>query len=166
MAIEIERKFLVKGDAWRSLAVGVLYRQGYISRGNGRTVRVRQAGDRAYLTIKGRAIGLSRSEFEYEIPVDDAEIMLTTLCDQPLIEKKRYRIKIGDLIWEVDEFLGENQGLVLAEVELEQAEQTITLPDWIGAEVSGDPRYYNSNLVTHPFTRWSPLPPSRKNKLH
>lgn len=155
MAIEIERKFLVQSDAWRSLAAGVLYRQGYISRGNGRTVRVRQAGDRAYLTIKGATIGLSRSEFEYEIPVDDAEVMLTTLCDRPLIEKKRYRIAIGDLVWEVDEFLGENEGLILAEVELQQAEQTIPLPDWIGAEVSDDPRYFNANLVTHPFTRWS-----------
>ncbi len=154
MAIEIERKFLVQSDAWRSLAVGILYRQGYISRGNGRTVRVRQAGDRAYLTIKGATIGLSRSEFEYEIPMDDAEIMLTTLCDRPLIEKKRYRIAIGDLVWEVDEFLGENEGLVVAEVELQEANQTLTLPAWIGTEVSGDPRYFNSNLVAHPFTHW------------
>lgn len=154
MAIEIERKFLVKGDTWRSLAVGVIYRQGYISRSNDRTVRVRRAGDRAYLTIKGVAIGISRSEFEYEIPVADAEIMLTTLCDRPLIEKKRYRIPIGDLVWEVDEFLGENQGLIVAEVELQQVAQSIPLPDWIGEEVSGDPRYFNSNLVAHPFTHW------------
>ncbi|WP_448563384.1 CYTH domain-containing protein [Trichothermofontia sp.] len=154
MAIEIERKFLVQGDAWRSLAVGVLYQQGYISRGNGRTVRVRRAGEQAYLTIKGPSIGISRSEFEYEIPVADAEIMLTTLCDRPLIEKKRYRIPINDLVWEVDEFLGDNQGLILAEVELQQADQRIPLPTWIGPEVSGDPRYFNANLVAHPFTQW------------
>lgn len=159
MAIEIERKFLVQGDTWRSLAIEVLdYRQGYISRGKGRTVRVRRAGDRAYLTIKGATIGITRSEFEYEIPVADAEIMLSTLCDRPLIEKKRYRIPIDDLIWEVDEFLGENQGLILAEVELQQAEQSIPLPDWIGKEVSDDPRYFNANLVMHPFTHWSGYP--------
>jgi len=154
MAIEIERKFLVQDNTWRSLAVGLVYRQGYISGGNGRTVRVRRVGDRAYLTIKGPAIGISRSEFEYEIPVADAEAMLTTLCDRPLIEKKRYRIPIDDLVWEVDEFFGENAGLILAEVELQHLDQPISLPAWIGEEVSGDPRYFNSNLVVHPFTRW------------
>jgi adenylate cyclase len=152
MPIEIERKFLVATDAWRGLAPGTLYRQGYIVSGAGKTVRVRIAGDRAWLTIKGGTVGLARSEYEYPIPVADADELLNTLCEPPLIEKYRYRIAIDAVIWEVDEFLGENQGLILAEVELQSADQAIVLPDWIGPEVSHDPRYFNSNLVKHPFT--------------
>lgn len=151
MATEIERKFLVQGDEWRSLGVGVIYRQGYVANINGRTVRVRVVGEQGYLTIKGPTIGKSRAEFEYKIPVEDAQELLETLCDRPLIEKTRYKINIGDLIWEVDEFWGENQGLILAEVELQTEDQNINIPDWIGKEVTSDPRYYNVNLVKNPY---------------
>lgn len=154
MAIEIERKFLVNGNGWRSLAVGFLYRQGYIAKNPERTVRVRVVENTGYLTIKGLSIGLSRAEFEYIIPVEEAEQMLQDLCDRPLIEKTRYKINVGDLLWEVDEFEGENKGLILAEVELTDENQTIELPNWIGKEVSGDPRYYNSYLTKHPFSHW------------
>lgn len=155
MAVEIERKFLVKSDAWRTLAEGKLYCQGYMLTAPGKTVRVRIVGDQGYLTIKGPSNGTTRAEFEYLIPVEDATEMLTTLCEKPLIEKKRYKIFIDDLTWEVDEFLGENQGLILAEVELEEEDQVIKLPEWIGQEVSNDSRYYNSSLVKNPYCQWS-----------
>lgn len=154
MGVEIERKFLVTSDRWRDLAPGVLYRQGYISTQPERTVRVRIVGDRAFITLKGVTEGIARSEFEYPIPVEDANQILNVLCASPLIEKYRHKINLNGLVWEVDEFLGENQGLVIAEVELENAEQAIDLPDWIGEDVSHDARYYNSNLVNHPFSRW------------
>jgi CYTH domain-containing protein len=153
MPVEIERKFLIKGDQWRSQAIGTRYCQGYLAAGK-TTVRVRVAGDQGYLTIKGPSVELSRAEYEYEIPVEDALEMLHTLCEPPLIEKIRYRIEFGGLVWEVDEFEGENRGLVLAEVELSDGNQAIALPDWIGAEVSSDPRYYNSNLAKNPFSQW------------
>lgn len=154
MSIEIERKFLVKGDGWRSLGVGTVYCQGYLASGKGVTVRVRIAGDTGYLTIKGATEGISRSEFEYVIPTSDAEEMLSTLCDRPLIEKVRYRIIQDDLTWEVDEFTGANQGLVMAEVELRDPNQIVELPDWIGEEVSHDPRYFNAYLAKNPFPSW------------
>lgn len=154
MATEIERKFLVHGDDWRSLGTGVMYRQGYLSTGKERTVRVRVAGNRAFLTIKGPTAGISRAEFEYAIPVADALEMLQTLCEPTVIAKTRYRIEWAGLVWEVDEFEGENQGLVMAEVELTEPNQAIVFPEWIGAEVSGDSRYFNSNLAKHPFTQW------------
>ncbi|MEA5568651.1 CYTH domain-containing protein [Anabaena sp. UHCC 0399] len=153
MAKEIERKFLVKDDSWRQLAKGSLYRQGYIS-SQGATVRIRIVGNQGYLTIKGMTINYSRSEFEYPIPLADAQEMLDTLCVRPLIEKTRYKINLGSLVWEVDDFAGANQGLILAEVELTDEAQQIELPDWIGEEVSGDPKYYNSYLVKHPFCEW------------
>ncbi|WP_414577785.1 CYTH domain-containing protein [Anabaena sp. CCY 9402-a] len=153
MAKEIERKFLVKDDSWRQLAEGSLYRQGYIS-SQGATVRIRIVGNQGYLTIKGMTINYSRSEFEYPIPLADAQEMLDTLCVSPLIEKTRYKINLGSLVWEVDDFAGANQGLILAEVELTDEAQQIELPDWIGEEVSGDPKYYNSYLVKHPFCEW------------
>lgn len=154
MGTEIERKFLVKGDDWRAIASGQIYCQGYILAEQGKTVRVRIIGDQGYLTIKGPTSGITRSEFEYPIPVDDAQELLQTLCQPPLIQKTRYKIPWGELIWEIDEFFGENQGLILAEVELHDADQAVNLPPWIGAEVSHDPRYYNSNLAKHPFSQW------------
>ena len=154
MGVEIERKYLVVGDSWRSLGTGVAYRQGYLASGHNRTVRIRTAGEVGYITIKGASQGIARAEYEYAIPFKDATEMLNTLCDRPLIEKTRYRIGIRDLLWEVDEFTGENQGLIMAEVELSDADQMIQLPEWIGQEVSHDPRYYNSNLAKHPYTQW------------
>lgn len=154
MAIEIERKFLVTGDAWKRAAVGVLYRQGYLSTDKARTVRVRIAGERAFITIKGMASGIARPEFEYEIPPDDAAAMLDGLCLKPLIEKRRYTLECKGMRWEVDEFLGENLGLVVAEVELDSADQAIEKPEWIGLEVTDDARYFNSSLIAHPFSQW------------
>lgn len=156
MGTEIERKFLVRGESWRSLAQGVLYRQGYITSGKDCTVRVRVAGEQGYLTLKGATEGISRAEYEYAIPLQDATELLNTFCQRPLIEKTRYRILWGDLVWEVDEFAGENQGLIMAEVELADPAQTVALPDWIGEEVSADPRYFNANLANHPFQSWAP----------
>jgi len=154
MGQEIERKFLVRADQWRSPSGGILYRQGYIPTVDARTVRVRMAGERAYLTIKGPAVNLVRLEFEYAIPPADGEALLTQLCDPPLIEKWRYRVPIADLVWEVDCFLGANAGLMLAEVELSNPSQPVTLPPWAGAEVTHDPRYFNSYLAQFPFSTW------------
>jgi CYTH domain-containing protein len=150
---EIERKFLVTGDQWRGLATGTRYRQGYLSSARERTVRVRIAGDRAYLTIKGAVVGATRLEFEYEIPPHEADALLA-LCESPLIEKTRYRIAYEGLVWEVDEFHGENEGLVVAECELVSEDQPILPPTWIGTEVTEDPRYYNANLVARPYRSW------------
>jgi CYTH domain-containing protein len=155
MPQEIERKFLVKNDHWRSLGQGQYYCQGYIVATPERTVRVRVVGDQGWLTIKGASVGISRAEFEYPIPVEDALELLQTLCQPPLIEKTRYRIQLGDLVWEVDEFAQENTGLVLAEVELTDPNQEIELPEWVGKEVSDDPRYLNANLVSHPYSQWA-----------
>ena len=153
MAKEIERKYLVKGNQWKTLAQGMVYRQGYIPTLGKQTVRVRIVGNQGYLTIKGENVGPTRSEFEYPIPVEDAAEMLHTLCDRPLIEKTRYKIPQGDLVWEVDEFAGENAGLVIAEVELQEENQQIELPEWIERQVT-DPKYYNSNLAKHPYSKW------------
>lgn len=154
MAQEIERKFLVTDHRWKGLAQSVFYRQGYLSTVRERTVRVRTVGDKAFLTIKGVSVGISRLEYEYEIPVDDANRLLDEVCERPIIEKQRTKIKFCDLVWEVDEFHGANQGLVIAEVELESVDQIVELPDWVGEEVSGDPRYFNSNLVNSPYANW------------
>jgi CYTH domain-containing protein len=154
MPTEIERKFLVNGTAWKRGATGKLYRQGYLVAEKERTVRVRVVGEVGFLTIKGPSKGIARAEYEYRIPAREAAEMLDTLCLQPLIEKYRYRIEHAGLVWEVDEFLGENQGLILAEVELADEEQRISLPDWAGEDVSHDPRYYNANLARHPFSKW------------
>jgi adenylate cyclase len=155
MGLEIEKKFLVvKGVDWKELAQGELYRQGYLNSEKERTVRVRTVGDKGFLTIKGRAKGAVRPEYEYEIPFDEADEMLNRLCERPLIEKYRYKIPYQGLVWEVDEFLGENAGLVVAEVELESQDQVIHHPEWVGREVTGDERYYNSNLIKLPFSKW------------
>ncbi len=153
MPLEIERKFLVSGHAWRS-ADAVLYRQGYLNRDKQRTVRVRIAGDRAYLTIKGVSSGATRVEFEYEIPVSEAAQLLT-LCDGPLIEKTRHRVTVGPHVWEVDEFHGDNDGLVVAEIELGSEDEAFARPEWVTVEVTEDARYYNSNLAVRPFRTWS-----------
>jgi adenylate cyclase len=201
MAQEIERKFLTQSDAWRSLAEGQYYRQGYIDQddrtavrlvdgaivvtqddielafavpegdaiamardfqpdGSGRldpgacTPRIRVAGEIGFLTLKTKTVGISRSEYEYAIPKIQALALLDLVCNQPQIEKYRFKIPIGDLVWEVDEFLGGNAGLVVAEVELESAAQAIDLPDWVGEEVSDDVRYFNSYLAKCPYSTW------------
>jgi adenylate cyclase len=153
MAKEIERKYLVGGEAWKALGSGVFYRQGYLNSHRERVVRVRTMDGKAALTVKGVAVGATRLEFEYEIPFADAEQMLE-LCEQPLIEKTRYRIDNAGLTWEIDEFHGANEGLVVAECELESEDQQIDKPDWVGEDVTGDPRYFNSNLVSNPFDSW------------
>mgnify|MGYP000013519901 FL=1 len=154
MAIEIERKFLVDPDgAWRT-APCTRYRQGYLSTDKERTVRVRTIGEQGYLTIKGVTRGASRLEYEYPIPGDDAEQLLSGLCHKPLIEKDRYRLEHQGLEWEVDEFFGDNQGLILAEVELQSEDQALMLPEWVRAEVTDDARYYNANLIEHPYSAW------------
>jgi adenylate cyclase len=154
MGIEIERKFLVNGEAWKDLSTGTTYRQGYLSTEKERTVRVRTINDKGFLTIKGLTRGASRAEFEYDIPADDANQLLDELCLKPLIEKKRYKIQHDGLIWEVDAFFGENDGLIVAEIELESEDQMFTKPEWVGAEVTGDPRYYNANLIANPYKNW------------
>jgi CYTH domain-containing protein len=153
MAIEIERKFLVLGDQWKT-ATPTYFCQGYLSRDKYRTVRVRIAGEIGTLTIKGPSVGMTREEFEYEIPLDDAQSMLK-LSEQPLIEKNRRLVQHEGLTWEVDEFLGDNAGLVIAEIELESENQSITKPDWVGDEVTDDPRYFNSNLSIKPYSTWN-----------
>jgi adenylate cyclase len=152
MATEIERKFLVSGMEWRQ-GPGVAYCQGYLNRDPERTVRVRIAGDQAFFTIKGIAKGISRAEFEYEIPVSDAEQLLQ-LCDGHLIQKRRYVVSYGGHRWEIDEFHGDNEGLIIAEIELEREDQPFARPDWLGQEVSEDPRYFNANLVVNPYSNW------------
>lgn len=154
MAEEVERKFLVADGAWRGLAEPRHFWQGYLADNPGRVVRVRVADAQAWLTIKGPNRGISRCEYEYEIPVADAREMLANLCLRPVLEKRRSRISHAGLVWEVDEFLGDNAGLIIAEVELESADQPVDFPPWIGAEVTGDARYYNSNLVKNPYSRW------------
>jgi adenylate cyclase len=154
MGIEIERKFLVAGDGWRQPPERqTRYCQGYLSRDPARTVRVRLAGDHAFLTIKGATTGATRAEFEYEIPAADAQALLA-LCDGPLVEKIRHLCVVDGMTWEVDEFLGTNAGLVVAEIELQAEDQPFTRPAWLGAEVTGDARYVNANLAVRPFTRW------------
>ena len=154
MGKEIERKFLVKGEAWKALAAGTVYRQGYLSTVKERTVRVRTVGQKGFLTIKGVTTGVTRAEFEYEVPAADANAMLDGLCEKPLVEKTRYKIPLDGYTWEVDEFHGDNDGLVVAEVELKSADEKPPLPEWVGEDVSSDPRYFNSNLVKKPFKTW------------
>ena len=154
MATEIERKFLVVGEDWRVLARASRYRQGYLSTVRERTVRVRTIGGKGFLTVKGATVGATRREYEYEIPGADADEMLDSLCEKPIIEKNRYKIPLGGVTWEVDEFLGVNDGLIVAEVELQSEDQSFPKPDWIGEEVTGDPRYFNANLVARPFSTW------------
>jgi len=155
MATEIERKFLVLSDDWRNSAnQGSMYRQGYLAGGRHSSIRVRIAGDKATLNIKSAELAIRRSEYEYPIPLQDAEEILAKLCGGSLIEKIRYLVPYEGHVWEIDVFAGENQGLVVAELELEQEEESFARPDWLGEEVSDDPRYYNVNLVSCPFKDW------------
>jgi CYTH domain-containing protein len=153
MVLEIERKFLVKGNDWRNVE-GTMYRQGYLNSDKHRNVRVRVIDDRGYLTIKGISRGAARLEYEYEIPKAEADAMLDNLCEKPLIIKKRYKIDFKAFVWEVDEFFGDNQGLIVAELELESEDQVFIKPEWIGKEVTGDPKYFNANLIHHPYSKW------------
>ncbi len=161
MGIEIERKFLVSGDGWRAAAHAVIpMAQGYLndtaaldSGAQKASVRVRVQGEAAYLNIKSRQIGHTRQEFEYPVPVAEARALLA-LCVGGLIDKRRHLVNHAGLVWEVDEFLGDNAGLVVAEVELESADQVIELPAWAGAEVTDEVRYYNLALAAHPYCRW------------
>jgi len=152
MPVEIERKYLVSGNKWKQ-GKPVRICQGYLNRDKERTVRVRISGEKAFLTIKGMNIGATRAEYEYEIPVSHA-VELLKICDGPVLEKNRYVVVCDGLKWDVDEFLSENIGLVVAEVELTSADQSFNCPQWLGQEVTDDPRYYNSNLCAHPFSKW------------
>lgn len=156
MALEIERKFLVRRDMWTSEGEGVAYAQGYVKTMNGTSVRVRIAGDKAFITLKDHAVGLVRHEFEYDIPVDDARTMMETMCDRPFVEKIRYRVPAAEpgLVWEVDVFLGDNAPLVTAEIELPSEDTQFSLPPWVGEEVTDDHRYKNNNLAMHPYGKW------------
>jgi len=155
LGVEIERKFLVKGTGWKKGLSGTEYRQGYLTRDPKLTVRVRLAGGQGYLTIKGASSGASRLEFEYAIPNDDALELLERFCGKSLIEKIRYKVLHAGMVWDVDEFLGENAGLVLAEVELEHETQGFEMPSWVGQEVTGDSRFYNACLAENPFCYWA-----------
>lgn len=154
MGVEIERKFLLAGDGWRELGEPVLLRQGYLSSDPARVVRVRIEGEAAFLTIKGKSQGATRGEWEYPIPVSEAAELLDTLCPAPLVEKVRRRIQLGAHTWEVDEFLGANAGLVVAEIELASEDEAFDKPEWIGVEVTHEARYFNSNLIRHPYCDW------------
>ena len=154
MGLETERKFLVTDDAYQALAEGILVQQGYLEGSDVTSVRVRIMGEEAFLSVKGTTISATRQEFEYPIPLDEAVEIMRDLCKKPIIEKHRYEIKHKGMVWEVDEFHGMNEGLVIAEIELEGEEQEFDMPAWIGDEVTDDPRYYNVNLVNNPFISW------------
>ena len=156
MALEIERKFLVVNERWREhVEAESRLVQGYLTASGPVTVRVRRDGIQAYLTLKGATQGISRREFEYPLPLADAEILLRELTVLPLIEKTRYHVRHGRHLWDLDVFAGDNAGLVLAELELEQVAEAFARPDWLGAEVSADPRYFNAQLARHPYCRWA-----------
>lgn len=154
MGVEIERKFLLSGDSWKGQAKGDTIRQGYLSTDQERVVRIRIMNEEAFMTVKSSTDGLFRNEWEYTIPFDDAVEMLEKLCLRPLIEKTRYRVPYAGMVWEVDVFFGENAGLAVAEIELESVDQAFARPDWVGKEVTADPRYYNTNLMLHPYRTW------------
>ena len=156
MGVEIERKFLVRGDAWRAAAAHrERLRQGYLANTTRASVRVRIAGEGAWLSVKSMTRELVRLEYEYPIPVADADQMLDRLCDPPLVEKVRHVVPHAGHEWEVDEFLGANAGLIVAELELDAPDEAYARPDWLGDEVTHEARYYNFNLVTHPYAAWS-----------
>ena len=161
MPLEIERKFLVRNNDWRALACGkVRIRQGYAYAGSG-IVRVRVAGQSAFLTLKSKQTNLVRTEFEYPIPLRDAEDLLAGFCELGVVEKTRYSVCYATHKWEVDVFEGANNGLVLAEIELTSPDQPFERPPWLGAEVSEDPAYFNSSLARLPFAQWQQAHPER-----
>jgi adenylate cyclase len=155
MGKELERKFLVKDNSFKELCVGQLYKQGYISINANGTVRIRIVGDKGFLTIKSKGDGIARDEFEYEIPLTDAEEMLQKICQKPFIEKTRYTYNYKGHIWEIDEFHGDNEGLVVAEIELESENENFDPPEWLGEEVTYDIKYLNSNLIKNPYKNWN-----------
>lgn len=155
MATEIEHKFLLANDDWRQhIQRSIYYKQGYLSSQPTSSIRVRIAGQQAWLNIKSATIGTTRQEYEYEIPLSDAQEILNTLCCKPLIEKTRHFIPINQHLWEIDEFDGDNKGLVIAEIELQKTGETFIKPPWIGVEVTHELRYYNNNLVDNPYQKW------------
>lgn len=160
MAIEIERKFLVLNDSWRAAAdTGVQLKQGYLSRVTGgdsvrSSVRVRTEGRLAFLNIKSATLGIRRQEYEYALPLVDAEEMLESLCISAIVEKTRYHVRVDAHVWEIDVFAGANVGLIVAEIELNNEDEDFVRPDWLGAEVSADPRYYNVCLADRPYCSW------------
>lgn len=155
MAMEIEHKYLVVSDTWKPhVQRSTEIVQGYLNGGGQATVRVRIKGENAFLTIKGRSEGISRAEFEYPIPVPDARAMLDGLAEGPVVEKVRHVVDVDGHAWEVDVFAGDNEGLVMAELEVGSEDEQFTVPDWAGLEVSDDPRYYNVNLAKNPFRNW------------
>jgi CYTH domain-containing protein len=154
VGLEIERKFLVRDGGFLRELHGERLLQGYVAHSARATVRVRIAGERAWLTLKGETRGISRSEFEYPIPPEDAAALLAELCDGGLIDKTRYRVVHGAHVWDVDVFAGANAGLLLAEVELGREDEAFARPPWLGEEVSGDPRYFNSSLAERPYASW------------
>lgn len=154
MKTEIERKFLVINTQFKELAEGTFYHQGYLNSQKERVVRVRRIDDRGFITVKGITMGATRLEYEYEIPVNDANDLLSEICERPTIRKYRYKIPYAGFIWEVDEFFGSNKGLIVAEIELENENQQFDKPDWIGDEVTYDHRYFNSNLIKNPINTW------------
>jgi adenylate cyclase len=156
MATEIEHKFLIRDDRWRQqVERSVRMRQGYLTSDARCSVRVRVAGGQGFLNIKSGTLGIQRSEYEYPIPLAEAEEILDTLCEQPLLEKTRHFVRVGAHLWEIDEFAGANAGLIVAEVELSRPDEPFERPDWAGEDVSHDIRYYNSQLARHPYATWS-----------
>lgn len=156
MAKEIEKKFLLRNEQWRnSVLQSRQFIQGYLVGSDKASVRVRIEGERAFLNIKSATLGVTRDEYEYEIPLTDAHEMLETLCEKPLIAKIRHDVVYNNKKWEIDEFQRENAGLIVAEIELESVDEEIALPDWVGKEVSDDTRYYNVCLVKQPYSTWS-----------
>ena len=155
MGIEIERKFLMNPEKWEQVEkpVGEFYRQGYLLTDPTKTIRVRQTSEQGFLTIKGISVGATRKEYEYEIPLEEAKELLDQFSVAEL-SKIRYKISIGNHVWEVDEFSGKNAGLIVAEIELTSEDEDFEIPDWIGREVTGAEKYYNSNLVTEPYEDW------------
>jgi adenylate cyclase len=155
MAVEIERKFLLRDDDWRKSVQRTIHiRQGYLANQKTCSVRVRTSGEHAWLNVKSLTVGAERQEFEYSIPLTDAATMLDTLTTKPLIEKQRHYVMVGGHTWEIDEFEGDNAGLIVAEVELRDVDELFAKPAWVGEEVTHDPRYYNTQLSKHPFKEW------------